>query len=60
MRLSLKEEKICVSGKKPIFSSPQPEEDRCLDKILEEYSLEVVTTNGHTFFQSKQNLNAPL
>ena len=34
--------------------TPSPDEDGCLNKILDEYNLESVTTNGRTVFRSIQ------
>ncbi len=34
--------------------TPSPDEDGCLDKILDEYNLESVTINGHIVFRSIQ------
>jgi hypothetical protein len=38
--------------------TPLPEEDKCLDKILDKYSLEAVKTNGRTVIRSLQNPNS--
>jgi hypothetical protein len=46
-----KETKSWVLG---VSWTPSPEEEGCLGKILDEYNLESVTKNGHTFFRSIQ------
>ena len=44
-----------------VYWTPHPSESGCLDKILVERGLEVVTTNERMVFQSKQNpTDAPL
>ena len=38
--------------------TPLPEEDGCLDKILDRYSLEAVKANGRTVIRSLQSPNS--
>lgn len=40
--------------------TPLTEENGCLDKILDAYNLEAITTNGRTVIRSLQNPNSSL
>jgi hypothetical protein len=36
-----------------LYWVPNPSETKCLQKILAQHSLEVITINGHSIFRSK-------
>ena len=52
--VSITEDKEKQGGVLKVTWTPSPDEDGCLDKILDEYNLESVTTNNCTVFRSIQ------